>query len=158
PQRLVTRPAQAGTARSTCREPLSPATTPAVPIRVAGGLRSFAFPWLSVLRLVGTPPKTTPAFFSSWGLLVGGAPRCERPRRPALEASLFVATSLLLATSNRSTWKIPSLSWIRGVGRARVTDIHVLAARKVVYEQDRTSRRRGLIRGVSSWRRAKPVG
>ncbi|HKA31056.1 MAG TPA: hypothetical protein VKH82_16875, partial [Candidatus Binatia bacterium] len=44
------------------------------------------------------------------------------------------------------------------MGRARVTDIHVLAARKVVYEQDRTSRRRGLIRGVSSWRRAKPVG
>jgi hypothetical protein len=66
------------------------------------------------------------------GLLVEAAPGCERPRRPAIEASLFVTTSVLLATSNRSTWKIPSLSWIRGVVRARVTDIHVLAARKVV--------------------------
>ena len=42
------------------------------------------------------------------GLLVEAAPGCERPRRPVIEASVFVTTALLLATSNRSTWKIPS--------------------------------------------------
>src|SRR5262249_50948557 len=72
--------------------------------------------------------------------------------------SLFVTTSVLLAAVARietDRGGIPSLSWIRGVVRARVTDIHVLAARKVAYQQDRMSRRRGLIRVVSSWRRAK---
>jgi len=36
-----------------------------------------------------------------------------------------------LLGSNRSRWKIPSRSWIRGAVREQPTDIHVLAARKV---------------------------
>jgi hypothetical protein len=87
--------------RSTCRQPLSLATTPAVPIRIAGWSRSFAFLWGSVWRVVGTQPKTTPPFYSSWGLLVEAAPGCERPRRPTIEASVFVTTSVLLAAVAR---------------------------------------------------------
>ena len=92
-------------------------------------------PLMGVWRVVETQPKTTPTFCSSWGLLVEAAAGCERPRRSAIEASLFVTTSVLLATLNRSRWKMPSLFWIRGVVRERVADIHVLAARKVADQQ-----------------------